>query len=294
MILLMASTALAGEMAGMVGTWSDMRARHALMNGEVVNRNGVEMLKLTNKTGREWRAEVFEIDLPNNARRAMQSSYAITGEVEYEDVEGMGYLEMLSYFPPPKSGPFFSRTLSPSGPTGWLTGSGRRKFEVPFFLSKGDAKPIKLEFNLVLPGKGTIYLSPVKLVLNRPGIDGRVVFGKWRSPQELGRMGGTLGAILGAFGGLVGILGGIIGVLAGRGKARAFVLGTMRTLIGTGILFLIVGLVLAVTRQWWVFYVPFFFMGLLLLAIVTPMLSMMRRHYDELELRRISAQDAMG
>ena len=135
-------------------------------------------------------------------------------------------------------------------------------------------------------------LSPAEPVQDYSRSGGRVIWGKWRSERELGRIGGTFGGIVGGFGGLVGILGGLIGTLSGMGKARAFVMGTMKLLIGLGILLLIAGLVLVVTGQWWVFYVPLFFMGLLLLAIMVPLLPVVRMRYDQLELRRISAQDA--
>jgi hypothetical protein len=141
-----------------------------------------------------------------------------------------------------------------------------------------------------VPEGGAAVAPNGGLVGNGPG--GRVIWGKWRSERELGRIGGTFGGIVGGFGGLVGILGGLIGTLSGMGKARAFVMGTMKLLIGLGILLLIAGLVLVVTGQWWVFYVPLFFMGLLLLAIMVPLLPVVRMRYDQLELRRISAQDA--
>lgn len=283
-MLLMGSMAFAADECC---TWSEMKANGALKVGEVVKRHGVEMLKLSNTTAGESTFNIFTEDLRSGVRRDMQLSYAISGEVEYEDVQGHAYLEMLSYFPPPKVGPFFSRTLSPSGLTGWLTGTGRRQFEVPFFLTENEPKPIRLEFSVVLPGRGTVYLGQV-----------RFVQGSLRSPHDenvrMGQMGGILGGIFGGFGALAGILGGIIGVLAGKGKARTFVLGTVKAIIGTGILMLIAGLVLVVIGQWWILYVPFFFMGLLLLAVMAPLLPLMRQRYDELELRRITAQDAGG
>lgn len=280
MLLLAGSTTFAG---GKDNIWSEMVAHGDLKASQVVKQGGADMLKITNTTDRELRFEVFAGD----KAIITESSYAISGEVEYKGVQGHAYLEMLSYFPPPNTGPFFSRTLSSSGLTGWLTGTGHKRFEVPFFLRKGDPKPIKLGFYVVLPGRGTVYLGPIKLVQ-----------GGLESPQEqnvrLGRMGGTLGGIFGGFGGLVGILGAIIGILAGKGKARTFVLGTVKALIGTAVLLLIAGIVLIMTGTWWVLCLPFFFMGLLLLAIMAPMLPMIRQRYDQLELRRISAQDAMG
>ena len=90
------------------------------------------------------------------------SCYAITGAVRYEGVEGSGYLEMWNEFAGGRR--FFSRTLLGSGAMGKITGSSPwRTFRLPFYGRRGD-RPQRLEINLVLPGRGRVWISPVKLV----------------------------------------------------------------------------------------------------------------------------------
>ena len=52
-------------------------------------------------------------------------SYAITGKVAYEGVEGDGYLEMWSVFP--DGSRYFSRTLDDAGPLGEAPRQRRRR-----------------------------------------------------------------------------------------------------------------------------------------------------------------------
>jgi hypothetical protein len=85
-----------------------------------------------------------------------QSSYAIKGEVSYEDVKDTGFLEMWNYFP--DGGFFFTRTLGGGGPMGALEGSSDwREFVLPFNAGKGQT-PNKLEVNIVLPSSGKVKL----------------------------------------------------------------------------------------------------------------------------------------
>jgi hypothetical protein len=74
-----------------------------------------------------------------------------------ELVEGQAYLEMWARFP--GSGEFFSRALqSPiSGSTEWVSQ------ETPFFLEKGQ-KPDLVKLNLVVDGRGTVWVDEVELL----------------------------------------------------------------------------------------------------------------------------------
>lgn len=75
-----------------------------------------------------------------------------------ENVEGQVYLEMWCSFP--GKGEFFSRALqSPlSGTTDWSTQ------ETPFFLQKGD-NPDNVRMNLVVNGKGNVWIDDIRLVM---------------------------------------------------------------------------------------------------------------------------------
>ncbi len=93
-----------------------------------------------------------------------------TGDIDIEDariiyqaklrtegVEGKVYLEMWCSFP--GKGEFFSRALqSPiTGTTEWTTQ------ETPFFFKQGE-NPDNVKLNVVIDGKGTVWVDDVKLV----------------------------------------------------------------------------------------------------------------------------------
>jgi hypothetical protein len=72
-------------------------------------------------------------------------------------LEGQAYLEMWCHFP--GKGEFFSRGLqSPvTGTMNWMTA------ETPFFLKEGE-KPDLIKLNLVIDGKGTVWIDDVRLL----------------------------------------------------------------------------------------------------------------------------------
>ena len=74
-----------------------------------------------------------------------------------EEVEGQVYIEMWCHFP--GKGEFFSRALqSPlSGNTEWTLQ------ETPFFLKKSE-NPDNIRINLVINGKGTVWIDDIRLV----------------------------------------------------------------------------------------------------------------------------------
>ena len=146
------------------------------------------------------------------------NQYAVIGQIRYESVEGTGYLEMWSVFA--DGGRYFTRTLAGSGPLARLRGTaGWRSFELPFLLA-GHESPIRLELNVVLPGRGTVVLGP--LSLSQPAAESA-----WWSE----RTAGLIGAILGL---AIGLAGAAMGALAARGRARRLVLGVLLGLIAVG------------------------------------------------------------
>ncbi len=93
-----------------------------------------------------------------------------TGDVDVEDarltyqarirtegVEGRAYLEMWCVFE--GRGEYFSRNLDAalSGTNEWSTQ------ETPFFLQKGE-NPSRVKLNLVIEGKGTVWIDDVRLL----------------------------------------------------------------------------------------------------------------------------------
>jgi hypothetical protein len=78
-------------------------------------------------------------------------------KVRTEGVEGQVYLEMWCHFP--GKGEFFSRNVHTplTGTTNWTT------METVFFLKKGE-KPDYIKINLVINGKGTVWIDDIRLI----------------------------------------------------------------------------------------------------------------------------------
>jgi hypothetical protein len=97
--------------------------------------------------------KLFELTNPDvdNAQVIYQA------RLKTKDVEGDVYLEMWCGFT--GKGEFFSRGLqnSLSGTTDWVT------VQTPFFLKK-DEKPDWIKLNLVIQGKGTVWIDDVHLL----------------------------------------------------------------------------------------------------------------------------------
>jgi len=74
-----------------------------------------------------------------------------------EDLKGQAFLEMWCHFP--GKGEFFSKGLQNplSGTTAWATE------EIPFFLKKGE-RPDNVKLNLVVNGKGAVWIQDVRLL----------------------------------------------------------------------------------------------------------------------------------
>lgn len=202
--------------------------------------------------------------------------YVVRGRVRYNEVQGLGYLEMWSVFP--DGGRYFSRTLAEQGPEGSLSGSSDwRPFELPFHLD-GGPPPERLEIGIVLPGAGAVEIGPLELVAigRSPGA--------WWSD----RMGGLIGGIAGS---AIGILGGTLGWLVARRRARAFTLGAMKVAVAAGGLVLGAGAVAVATSQPYGVAYPILLTGVILVAVFGGLLPVAKRAYANHELRRIRALD---
>lgn len=78
-------------------------------------------------------------------------------KVRTENVEGQVYLEMWCHFA--GKGEFFSRGLQTplTGTNEWTTE------EIPFFLKKGE-NPDNVKLNLIINGKGTVWIDDIRLL----------------------------------------------------------------------------------------------------------------------------------
>jgi hypothetical protein len=222
-----------------------------------------------------------------------QSSWAIEGKVRYANVVDNGYIEMWSHFPDGSA--YFSRTLDTSGPLGVLHGKSEwREFRLPFFSQPGKV-PSKLEVNVVLPSGGTVWLGPAKLkeviAQSSPAADaikkanGGVIIAPWWNSAQGGRIGGILGTVLGLYGALIGTLG-------SRGRGRRLGISLMSAMmVLCALMFLIGTLAWSIGQPYAVWY-PLLLCGAIGGIVSGSLLPVMKRRFEEIEMRRMTALDA--
>ncbi|HTV41471.1 MAG TPA: hypothetical protein VMF08_12890 [Candidatus Sulfotelmatobacter sp.] len=264
----------------------------------LVTLDGQSVYKFENTNDTQLTIQLLKIVKP----KLSTTAYAITGRVKYDNVQGAGYLEMWNYFPPLRpgmpEGQYFSRTLGDSGEMGKITGScDWRDFTLPFDPTGASGPPTRLEINLILPGRGTVYLTPVKLVKYSAGFsqssgttgsntDGSPPAGWW-SADAAPWVGGIGGPVIGFFGGL-------LGWLSQKGRARQFVLAAWKCCIVFGIGCLIATLIAVIAGQPWFVAMPLLVFGVVSTGIFSATWSAARNRYDELEIRRMASMDATG
>ncbi len=232
-------------------------------------------LKVENARAEPLTVTVLTIEEPNIASRR----YSISGEVRYDGIEGTGYLEMWNYFP--GGGQYFSRTLDDRGPMMKLTGTSPwRPFGLPFDAT-GAPPPTRLVVNVVLPGRGTAYLGPLRLAeIDRAGSLGTGD----TTVDRLERLAGVAGVV-------VGTAGALIGILTSAGRARRVVIGITFALTGVGIALFVAGIMAARTQPLTAGPYPLLLLGFLMSVLPVALLPRIRKRYEEIELRTIRAHD---
>ncbi len=218
-------------------SWRELSASGAVAEGEVLlpgqglaasEAARPDQLRLESTSPRPRRVAVVRIDDPGLTAR----EFALRGEVRYAGLAGEGFLEMLVGLPDGSS--YFSRTLDADGPTARLTGdSPWREFALPFFILEGTERPTWLQFNVVFPGEGTVWLGPLRLEQYgaREAALGAGA-GRWRLLPPGGRLGVLLGLAM-------GVVGGLIGWLGGSGRSKRVVFGLVRVMFGLGVIGLV-------------------------------------------------------
>jgi hypothetical protein len=101
-----------------------------------------------------------------------------------------------------------------------------------------------------------------------------ISFGSWWSPQPADLIGGIGVALIGCFGGLIGLL-------VSKGRARNFVLASVKYMIVLGILLTIAGLVAAVLNQPYAVWYALLLPGVILVLVFSLNLHSIERRYDE-------------
>jgi hypothetical protein len=279
--VLLASTAWSEEIVRRI-EWPELASANALKSGTVgatEEAAGGRILRLVHEGTGPVTLPLLTIERPG----IRMERYALRGRVRYERVADGGYLEMWSYLP---EGAFFSRSLDESGPMRRLEGSsGWRQFVLPFFNRAGGSPPQKLAFNLVLSGAGRVEIGPVELVQFAPGENPPVDSRAWWS----GRHAGILGAIGGS---ALGILGAVVGWLGAAGRAKGFVLNTLKGIAWVGIGVLLLGGVAFLGGQPYEVYYSLVLLGGISATLGFLLPRSLSKRYEDLELRRMQALDA--
>jgi hypothetical protein len=279
---MLASAGVAAEQLGEI-SWTKLQEAGQLEHGEVIpagDDGQIEHLKVPGDPNRETIQTLARLtDL-----KVTRATYALVGEIRYEQVRGPAYLEMWSHFPDGER--YFSRTLGRTGDTACIEGSSDwRRFKLPFHVMDSTKSPQKLVLNLVMPGEGTVYLSPVSLrqYASRDELAGST--GSWWSNRAGGMVGGIGGAV-------AGFTGALIGIVAGLGIGRRLVLALMVVASVAGVFVLGGGIVALLAGQPYAVWYPLTLLGAISAAVFGGLIPVVRQRYTQRELQRISALDA--
>lgn len=158
-----------------------------------------------------------------------------------------------------------------------MTGtSGWRAFALPF--DAAGARPARLEVNVVLPGRGTVWVGPLRI-----GPDASPA--GWWSDRTAGIAGGVAGAA-------IGLLGAFVGWAIARGRSRRPVVGVCAACTAVGVTLLAAALVALLSDQPYAVWFPLLLGGSLLTSIFGAAVRRARVAYAGIELRRMRAMDS--
>ncbi len=147
-------------------SWAELKAGGRLTDGRLIAARGSEpeCVLIENVGSTPRTAKILEIDQPGITSQL----YALRGRIKWEGVEGTAYLEMWNHFPDGSA--YFSRTLAGHGPMAALRGSGGwRDVVLPFSAAGATHHPSRLVVNVVLPGKGKVWVGNLVLSQYREG-----------------------------------------------------------------------------------------------------------------------------
>ncbi|MEO2019383.1 MAG: hypothetical protein ABGZ53_34035 [Fuerstiella sp.] len=267
--------------------WSELKAQGQLEVGKIVPAaegsasNGQEQLLIVNDAARPLTVRLVTLESPDISKPC----YLVRGRIQYEGVEQPGYLELLNHFS--DDGPYFSRTMSSSGPMGTIhETSGMREFILPFSAGANSQPPSRLEINLVLPAQGKVWIGPLHVseFTEQEWSSATAAEGAWWG----NRTGGLIGGILGP---LLGIMGAIVGTLCGAGRGKTLCMSICWIAVVFGVVCLVVGIVALFQSQPYVVYYPLLLIGVIATAVMGGVLPTVRKRFAGAELSRMEAMD---
>lgn len=260
--------------------WSTLQQQGKTLAGQIVpsETKGQAALRITNTDAAPKPVRLTNIEDLSPAG----NTFALEGKVRYADVQGDAYLEMWVVFPDQSR--YFTRTLADFGQMQKITGSADwRPFILPFRINGPLPEKVTLEVNAYMPGKGTIDITPLKLLNPMP--ENALLAGAWWSGQTAGWIGGGLGS-------LIGILAALVAFLIQKGASPLTLRSILAIELLLGLISTAIGLVALLASQPYHVYYPPLLIGILTCVLVAINEFKLRRHAREIELRKMHAMDA--
>lgn len=191
-----------------------------------------------------------------------------TAAIRAEGLQGTACVEMRYIAGEAES---FSRALDQpvTGTCEWKEAS------TPFYVRKEDPLPDKVILGVCIEGPGDVWVDAARL--------------------SEGATGGSASLWTWIWGPVLGILGAIYGTLAGvfvpRGQARNVILGLAWVAIGLSVILLLVGLGALVSGSAYTVWYPLVLTGFIGAAVFGGLMPVVKRQYQQAEMRRMKAMD---
>jgi hypothetical protein len=274
-LVVVASGAFADHLESRVLTWPTLKDRGQMLSGQIlpIEAEGWRSLRISNAGSVP---KPFPITALNHLRPTAKR-FAVEGQIRHEGVEGDAYLEMWTVLPDGRR--FFTRTLAETGPLQKINGtSGWRPFSLPFDLLTESPERVTLEINVFMPGAGAIDVGPLCIVNLSP--DPR----PWWSGQEAPWV-----CVLLAI--AIALMGFTPLVLLWKNTSRRLIILLLLLVFAFGATCTIAGIVAVREAQPDYVFFPVLFVGVAMVALAPLACFMSRRHWREVEFRKMQALD---
>jgi len=252
--------------------WNKLAPALLPRGGAVVSLDGRTALKIENTKNTPLQLPLIAISNPKISAQV----YSLKGEIRYDGLRGYGVLDMWSYFPPAKPGgaeiqDYARMRFDASDTSNGRGASGWHPFSIPFNSIGATTPPTRLQINLLLGGRGTVYLGPVSLVqfvdvssysernLGQVWLYGRTADPWWSSRVAVRATDFEAGLLL--------CLGFVMAGLCAKGKARELVVTLLRIHVGLGVVCAVAALAALSRQQPFVVWFPLSLSALILMVV---------------------------